>query len=110
MVARSLQVVIYREGDGFVAQCLNVDVASDGDTEDQARDNIREALELYFDEPDAVAAWTPVHQRGSHAKWRRTSSDPRDPTRTVIVPMGRQHLAIGTFRSICRQAGLQPED
>jgi hypothetical protein len=60
MVARSLHVVIYREGDGFVAQCLNVDVASDGDTEDQARESLREALELYFDEPDADAAWAPV--------------------------------------------------
>jgi hypothetical protein len=32
------------------------------------------------------------------------------PVRTVIVPMGRRHLKIGTFRSICRQAGLQPTD
>ena len=50
---RSLQVVIYRESDGFVAQCLNVDVASDGATEAEARANIREALELYFEEPEA---------------------------------------------------------
>jgi predicted RNase H-like HicB family nuclease len=57
---RSLQVVIYREGDGFVAQCLNVDVASDGATEDEARANIRQALELYFDEPEAPADYQPV--------------------------------------------------
>jgi predicted RNase H-like HicB family nuclease len=60
MVQRNLQVVIYREGDGFVAQCLNVDVASDGMSEDQARENLREALELYFDEPDAAADYAPV--------------------------------------------------
>jgi predicted RNase H-like HicB family nuclease len=54
-MTRSLQVVIYREDDGFVAQCLNVDVASDGDTAEQAKENLREALELYFDEPDAGA-------------------------------------------------------
>ena len=47
-----------------------------------------------------------VQQRGSHAKYRKTG----DPTLTVIVPMGRKHLAIGTFRSICRQAGLMPTD
>jgi predicted RNase H-like HicB family nuclease len=55
IVDRSVQVVIYREGDGFVAQCLNVEVASDGDTEAEARANILEALELYFDEPEAPA-------------------------------------------------------
>ena len=60
MNQRSLQVVIYREGDGFVAQCLNVDVASDGATEAEARTNIREALELYFDEPDTEADYQPV--------------------------------------------------
>jgi predicted RNase H-like HicB family nuclease len=59
-VDRSLQVVIYREGDGFVAQCLNVDVASDGATEAEARANILEALELYFDEPEASADYQTV--------------------------------------------------
>jgi predicted RNA binding protein YcfA (HicA-like mRNA interferase family) len=47
-----------------------------------------------------------VQQRGSHAKFRRDGS----PARVVIVPMGRRHLKMGTFRSICRQAGLQPND
>jgi hypothetical protein len=44
-------VVIYREGDGFVAQCLDVDVAGDGPTEAGAREFLRETLELYLDEP-----------------------------------------------------------
>jgi predicted RNase H-like HicB family nuclease len=57
---RSLQVVIYREGDGFVAQCLNVDVASDGSTEAEARANILQALELYFDEPEGPTEYQPV--------------------------------------------------
>ncbi|GLY18258.1 hypothetical protein LWF15_09480 [Kineosporia rhizophila] len=47
---RTLQVVVYREDDGFVAQCLNIDVASEGDTETEALSNLREALELYFDD------------------------------------------------------------
>jgi predicted RNase H-like HicB family nuclease len=57
---RNVQVVIYREADGFVAQCLDVDVASDGATEDEARENLREALELYFQEPAGPAAHEPV--------------------------------------------------
>ena len=47
-----------------------------------------------------------VHQRGSHAKFRQAGTT----VRIVIVPMGRKHLKIGTFRSICRQAGLNPGD
>ena len=49
MVERQLTVVVYHEADGFVAQCLDVNVASDGDTEQEALSNIREALELYFE-------------------------------------------------------------
>jgi predicted RNase H-like HicB family nuclease len=45
-----LKVLLYEEEGGFVAQCLNVNVASEGDTEQDALANIREALELYFDE------------------------------------------------------------
>ncbi len=50
-VPATFQVVIYAEGDGYVAQCLNVDVASEGATEDEARANLLEALALYFEDP-----------------------------------------------------------
>lgn len=62
----TFQVVIYAEGDGYVAQCLNVDVASEGTTEDQARANILEALRLYFDEP-TVDEPVPL-VRGAHVE------------------------------------------
>ena len=54
----SLSYVAYQQDDGFVARCLNLNVASDGDTEQQAVDNLREALELYFE--DAPAEEMPV--------------------------------------------------
>ena len=38
-----------REGDGYVALCLELDIASQGDTVEEARDNLREALELFFE-------------------------------------------------------------
>jgi predicted RNase H-like HicB family nuclease len=48
-----IEVVIYREGEQWVAQALNVDISSFGDTPDEARAALREALELYFeDAPD----------------------------------------------------------
>ena len=47
-------MVLYREGAVWVAQALNVDVSSFGDTREEARSAIQEALELYFeDAPDA---------------------------------------------------------
>ena len=42
---------ISREDKWFIAQCLEVDVASQGKSEDEAVDNLREALELYFEPP-----------------------------------------------------------
>ena len=47
-----------------------------------------------------------VGQKGSHAKFRRSGI----PTRTVIVPMGRKDLRVGTFHSIIEQAGLTEDD
>ena len=42
---------VWREGDWYVSQCLQVDVASQGATEEEALQNLREALELYFEPP-----------------------------------------------------------
>jgi len=47
---------VSREGDWYVAQCLEVDVASQGETEDEALENLREALELHFEPPRATIA------------------------------------------------------
>ena len=40
-----LTAIIEREGDGFVSLCPEVDIASQGNTIEQARDNLKEALE-----------------------------------------------------------------
>ncbi|MBI4200569.1 MAG: type II toxin-antitoxin system HicB family antitoxin [Chloroflexi bacterium] len=47
---RIVEVVFYREGKTWVAQALNVDVSSFGDTRGEARAAIKEALELYFED------------------------------------------------------------
>lgn len=46
----NLQSVVYREDGHYIAQCLNVDVSSFGDTEAEALANLRETLELYFED------------------------------------------------------------
>jgi predicted RNase H-like HicB family nuclease len=60
-----LQSVVYHEGEHYVAQCLNVDVSSFGDTEDEALANLQEALELYFEDAPASDA-VPVEAAEVH--------------------------------------------
>lgn len=44
-----LTAIIEREGTGYVALCPELDVASQGDSVEQARANLREAVELFFE-------------------------------------------------------------
>jgi len=48
-----LTAVIEREGDGYVALCPQLDIASQGDTIEEARTNLTEALTLFFETADA---------------------------------------------------------
>ena len=50
---RRLTAVIEREGDGYVALCPQLDIASQGDTIEEARTNLTEALTLFFETADA---------------------------------------------------------
>ena len=44
-----LTAIIEREGSGVVSLCPELDIASQGDSVEQARDNLKEALELFFE-------------------------------------------------------------
>ena len=52
---------VYREGEWYVAQAVEVDVASQGESADEALENLREALELHFEPP--VATHSPQMRR-----------------------------------------------
>ncbi|MFO0927260.1 MAG: type II toxin-antitoxin system HicB family antitoxin [Gemmataceae bacterium] len=58
-MSRRLTAIIQAEGSGFVALCPELDIASQGETIEQARENLREALELFFE----CASPTEVEQR-----------------------------------------------
>ncbi|RLD38881.1 MAG: type II toxin-antitoxin system HicB family antitoxin [Bacteroidetes bacterium] len=49
---KSLKYILYKEGNYYVSQCLNVDVSSFGVTIQEAIDNLKEAVELYFENND----------------------------------------------------------
>ena len=59
---RPFTATVWREGDWYVSQCLEIDIASQGETEEEALDNLKEALELHFEiaEPRACQ----LHGRG----------------------------------------------
>ena len=48
-MSRYVTVIIEREGDGFVARCPELDVASQGRSVAEAHDNVKEALTLFFE-------------------------------------------------------------
>ena len=51
---RAFAAAVCREGNWFVSRCLEVDVASQGETEEVALANLKEALELHFEPPHAT--------------------------------------------------------
>ncbi len=48
-----ISAVVTREGRLYVAHCPELDVASQGTTVEEALANLREAVELYLEDPDA---------------------------------------------------------
>ena len=52
---RKFAVRVWKEGDLHIAQALDIDVASQGESHEEALANLREALELYFEPPFATA-------------------------------------------------------
>jgi predicted RNase H-like HicB family nuclease len=48
-VMRKLTAIIEREEEGYVALCPELDIASQGDSIEEAKDNLKEALELFFE-------------------------------------------------------------
>ena len=56
---RPFSATVWREGDWYVSQCLDIDIASQGRTEEEALENLKEALALHFEPPCAT------HPQGS---------------------------------------------
>ena len=48
-MTKTLIAILKQEGDGFVALCPELDIASQGNTLEEAKVNLREAVELFFE-------------------------------------------------------------
>ena len=60
-MTRQLTAIIEKEGDGYVALCPEVDVASQGDSVAEARKNLQEALDLFFEAASPEEIRTRLH-------------------------------------------------
>ncbi len=49
LITKQLTAIIEREGSGYVSLCPELDIASQGDTVEEAKSNLKEALELFFE-------------------------------------------------------------
>jgi predicted RNase H-like HicB family nuclease len=59
---KRLTAIIEREGNGYVSLCPELDIASQGDTIEEARTNLREALELFFEIASPTEIQTRLHE------------------------------------------------
>ena len=59
---KQLTVIITHEEDGYVSLCPDFDIASQGDTIEDARENLREALELFFENASSEELRTRLHE------------------------------------------------
>ncbi|MCC8997893.1 MAG: type II toxin-antitoxin system HicB family antitoxin [Candidatus Contendobacter sp.] len=59
---RQLTAIIEREGNGYVSLCPELDIASQGDTIQEARDNLQEAVELFFETASLAETLQRLHE------------------------------------------------
>lgn len=59
---KKLKYVVYQEGKYFVSQGLNIDVASCGDTMEEAVLNLKDAVELYLKDDDTGQSYQSIGQ------------------------------------------------
>jgi predicted RNase H-like HicB family nuclease len=78
---RQLTAVIEREGDGCVATCPELDIVSQGDTVEEARLHLLEAVEGFFE----VASPSEIQRRWKTETYI-TSIMPTIPTTLAMEP------------------------
>lgn len=61
MESRQFTAIIEREGNGYVALCPELDIASQGDSVEQARHNLQEAVELFLQTADPKEVQKRLH-------------------------------------------------
>ena len=61
MGRRNLTVILEKEDDGYVSHCLELDIASQGDTVEEAKANLKEAVEMFFESASESEIFERMH-------------------------------------------------
>ncbi len=64
VMTRQWTAIIEREGDGYVTLCPELDIASQGATVVEARKNLQEALEMFFETASRAEIEHRLHEEG----------------------------------------------
>lgn len=59
---KQLIAIIEREGDNYVSLCPELDIASQGESVEDARNNLREVIELFFETASQTEIQNRLHQ------------------------------------------------
>lgn len=63
-MTKTTTITIWREEDGYVSLCPELDIASQGDTVEEARASLQEAIDLFFETADAPEATARLRDGG----------------------------------------------
>jgi len=75
--------IVWREEDLYIAWCPDLDIASQGKSVEEALDNLKEAIELYLEDEEAVIPKekpTPIVTTVSVEAHAKTASDIGSPS------------------------------
>jgi predicted RNase H-like HicB family nuclease len=61
-MAFTVSAILHRQGDAYVALCPELDVASQGDTVEEARANLTEAIDLLLETVDPAELGSRRHE------------------------------------------------
>ena len=64
---KQLTAIIHKEDDIYVSFCPELDIASQGSTIEEAKDNLKEAVELFFE----CASKKEISDKFDYTKWQR---------------------------------------
>ncbi|MDD9859565.1 MAG: type II toxin-antitoxin system HicB family antitoxin [Nitrospira sp.] len=95
--------IIEREGDGYVSRCPQFDIASQGDSIEQARDNLQEALTVFFEtaSDDEVQhrrredIFVAFHQESAGCSSKAPVADKAQPRRPEDTFVTQVEVAVG---------------
>ena len=59
---KTIKYIVYKEGKHYVSQCLNVEVSSFGKSIEEATTNLKEALDLYFEDIPARKNYLEINE------------------------------------------------